>query len=111
VAITYTPGGGGSPLKVGKPELNSKKGTALLPVTAPGPGALSIGGKGLVKKRLTLARTIARAGTSELEVKTKGRTKRKLFAKGKVKVRAVDTFKPTSGEPVKATKTIKLKKR
>jgi hypothetical protein len=33
------------------------------------------------------------------------------LANRNLKVRAVVTIKPTSGEPVKATKTIKLKKR
>ena len=105
-----------SGLKFGKVKLNRKKGTATLPVTVPGSGTLSIGGKGLVKKRPALARAaaiarqITEAGTYKLTVKPKGKSKRKLFALGKLKVKAVVTFKPTSGDAVHDTKKIKLKK-
>jgi hypothetical protein len=98
-------------------KLNKKKGTALLPVTVPGPGTLSIGGKGLVHKRIGPARALGRlfkkvpkAGTYKLKVKAKGRKKAKLFATGKVKVKAVITFKPTSGVAIHTTHKIKLKK-
>ena len=118
VAISYSSGGGNkSGLKFGKVKLNKKKGTATLPVTVPGTGTLSIGGKGLVKKRPALARAIGilakkitEAGTYKLKVKTKGRKKSKLFSTGKVKVKAVVTFKPTSGDAVKDSKRIRLKK-
>ncbi len=98
-------------------KLNKKKGTALLPVTVPGAGTLSIGGKGLVHKRFGLARDLGmlfkkvpQAGTYKLKVKAKGKKKAKLFDTGKVKVKAVVTFKPSSGEAVHATHKIKLKK-
>jgi streptogramin lyase len=109
--------GGGSVLKFGKPKLNKKKGTALLPVTVPSAGTLSIGGKGLVHKRPGMARglgklfkKVPKAGTYNLKVKAKGKKKAKLFDTGKVKVKAVITFKPTSGAAVHDTKKIKLKK-
>jgi virginiamycin B lyase len=110
-------GSGGKSLKFGKVKLNKKKGTALLPVTVPGSGTLSIGGKGLVHKRPGLARALGalakkapQAGTYKLLVKSKGKKKSKLFATGKVKVKAVVTFKPTSGNAVQDIKKIKLKK-
>ena len=53
-------GSGGKSLKFGKVKLNKKKGTALLPVTVPSAGTLSIGGKGVVKKRSGLARALGR---------------------------------------------------
>ena len=110
-------GGGGKSLKFGKVKLNKKKGTALLPVTVPSAGTLSLGGKGLVHKRLgqapalgKLFKKVPKAGTYTLKVKAKGKKKAKLFSTGKVKVKAVITFKPTSGEAVHATHKIKLKK-
>jgi hypothetical protein len=104
-------------LKFGKVKLNKQKGTATLPVTVPGTGQLSVGGKGVVKKRpglegasSRLARQITHAGTYTLKVKAKGRKKAKLFDTGKVPVKAVVTFKPTSGDAVHSTKKITLKK-
>jgi hypothetical protein len=118
VRITYnTTGGGGNNngLKFGKVIKNKKKGTALLPVTVPGSGTLSIGGKGVVQKR-GLGRTLGRlfkdapeAGTYKLKVKAKGNKLNKLDDTGKVKVKAVVTFEPTSGDAVSASKKIKLK--
>jgi hypothetical protein len=118
VRITYnTTGGGGNNngLKFGKVIKNKKKGTALLPVTVPGSGTLSIGGKGVVKKRPALARALRllkdapEAGTYKLKVKAKGNKLNKLDDTGKVKVKAVVTFEPTSGDAVSASKKIKLK--
>ncbi len=118
VRITYKLGGSGnkSGLKYGKVKLNRKKGTAILPVTVPGSGNLSIGGKGVVHKRPGLSgfsrldKAVTQAGTYKLTVKAKGKRKHKLFDTGKVKVKAVVTFKPTSGDAVHDAKTIKLKK-
>jgi hypothetical protein len=116
VVINYT-AGGGSGLKFGKVKRNKRKGTAILPVTVPGSGTLSIGGKGVVKKRpgldrvgRHLARQVPQAGTYKLKVKAKGAKKQQLFDTGKVKVKAVVTFKPSSGDAVHDTKKIKLKK-
>jgi hypothetical protein len=113
--ITYR-ASGKSGLKFGKPKLNKKKGTALLPVTVPGSGTLSLRGKGLVKMRPGLARrarqlakAVGHAGTYRLKVKARGAKKSKLLATGKVKVKAVVTFKPSSGASVHATDKIKLK--
>lgn len=104
-------------LKFGKVKLNKQRGTATLPVTVPGTGQLSVGGNGVVKKRPSLerassrlARQITHAGTYTLKVKAKGRKKAKLFGTGKVTVKAVVTFKPTSGDAVHSTKKITLKK-
>ena len=108
--------GGKSGLKFGKVILNKRKGTATLPVTVPGSGNLTVGGKGVVKNRpglgsaAWLARQVAAAGTYKLKIKAKGRKKAKLFSTGKVKVKAVVRFKPTSGDAVKVSKRITLKK-
>jgi hypothetical protein len=117
VRLTYNAGGGNkSGLKFGKVKLNKQKGTAILPVTVPGTGDLSVGGKGVVKKRpggrvfSRVARKITEAGTYKLKIKAKGKKKVKLFDTGKVKVKAVVTFKPTSGDAVHDSKKIKLRK-
>jgi hypothetical protein len=115
--ITYnaTSGGGNSGLVFGKVIKNKKKGTALLPVTVPGSGTLSIGGKGVVKKRPALARALRllkdapEAGTYKLKVKAKGFKLDKLEETGKVKVKTIVTFEPSSGDAVSASKKIKLK--
>ncbi len=116
--ITYGGGGNKSGLKFGKVKRNKRRGTAKLPVTVPGSGTLSLAGKGIVKKRngriervsFRLSREIPKAGTYRLKIKSKGRKKEKLFDTGKVRVKAVVTFAPTSGDPVSASKRIKLKK-
>jgi hypothetical protein len=115
IRLTYAAGGSKSGLKFGKVKLNKKKGTATLPVTVPGSGNLTLGGKGVVKKRpgmlgRWLARKIDAAGTYKLKVKAKGRKKAKLFDTGKVTVKAVVSFKPTSGDKVSDSKRIRLKK-
>lgn len=116
--ITYDSNetGNKSGLKFGKIIRNKNKGTALLPVTVPGSGELSIGGKGVVKKRpgagslaYRLLKEVPDAGTYKLKVKAKGGKLDKLEDTGKVKVRAVVTFAPTSGDSVSASKKIKLK--
>jgi Glycine rich protein len=118
VRLTFNPASGknASGLKYGKVKLNKSKGTALLPVTVPGSGDLSVGGKGVVKKRpafsgfARLARAITAAGTYNVVVKAKGKKKQKLFSTGKVNVKAVITFKPTSGDAVHDTRGVRLKK-
>jgi hypothetical protein len=107
--------GNPSGLRFGKPRLKKKRGIAILPVTVPGSGRLSLAGKGLVKKRpafarlsRTVARRVPKAGTYKLKVKAKGRKKAELLGAGKVKVKAVVTFKPTSGDRVSASKRIRL---
>ncbi len=93
-------------LKFGKVKLDKKKGTALLPVTVPSPGKLSLGGKGV-----RVSRKVPRAGTYKLRVKAKGKTKSKLFSTGKVKVKVVVAFKPRAGATIRQTKTIQLKRK
>lgn len=117
VRLTYG-SGGGSGLKFGKVKRNKRRGTAKLPVIVPGSGTLSLAGKGIVKKRngrservsFRLTREIPKAGTYQLKIKSKGNKKEKLFDTGKVRVRAVVTFAPSSGDPVTASKRVKLKK-
>ena len=100
-------------LTLGKPKLNKKKGTATQPVTVPGPGVLTLTGKGVVTRRparASASRAVSAAGTVNLLVKPKGKAKRKLNSTGRAKVKVTITFVPTGGSPNAQTKTIKLKK-
>jgi DNA-binding beta-propeller fold protein YncE len=102
---------------IGKPKLNRKRGTAKLPVSVPGAGTLTLGGKGVMPQRTVRRaagaanKAVAGAGTVNLLVKAKGKTKKTLNKKGKVKVKPKITFTPTGGSPNAQTKTIKLKKK
>jgi hypothetical protein len=110
---TYTPPPPPNSFTLGKPKLNKKKGTAMLPVSVPGAGNLTLTGKGVVKQRpasASLSRVVGAAGTIKLLVKPKGKTKRKLHRTGKVKVKVKITFTPTGGTPNSQFKKIKLRK-
>jgi hypothetical protein len=84
---------------LGKVTRNKRKGTAQIPVTVPGPGALTLNGKGVKTRTIAGARTsVASAGTVRLTVKPKGKVKKKLRRRGKAKVRVSITFAP-NGDP------------
>jgi hypothetical protein len=123
IDVTGGGGGGGNGQPVsnefsfGKAKKNKKKGTAILPVTVPGAGTLSLSGKGVVKQRPlgaahhVLAKTVSAAGTVKLKIKAKGKAKRQLDRTGTVKVKAKVTYTPTGGDPNTQSKRIKLIKR
>jgi hypothetical protein len=96
----------GNRFSFGKPLLNRRRGTALLPITVTGPGTLTLSGQGVVgqKKAPTAARTV------KLLIKAKGETKA-LLATGKVKVNAKVTYAPTGGTATSKTKALVLKER
>jgi DNA-binding beta-propeller fold protein YncE len=87
---------------IGKLKLNLEKGTAILPVTVPGPGSVVLKGKGihLVKG------TAKKAGIVKLAVKLVGAAQRLLLKNGASKITAKITFTPNGG--VSLTKTRKL---
>jgi hypothetical protein len=102
---------------IGKVKRNTKKGTATIPVTVPGPGNLSLTGKQVKSQRPARAarrsatKPVAAAGKVNLKVKAKGKAKKKLNKKGKVKVKVKITYTPTGGTPGSETMKVKLKKR
>lgn len=101
---------------IGKPRLNKKRGTARLPVTVPGPGTLTLSGRGVVPERwirasASLSRTVSTAGTVKLLIKAKGRAKGKLDRTVRVKVSVTITFTPTGGTANAQTKRLKLIKK
>jgi hypothetical protein len=93
------------------------KGTALLPVVVPGPGALALGGTGVKAQQAAgpIARkTVSAAGTFKLLVRARGKAKRKLDRTGKARVRPSVTYTPMgeiSGDPKTQSIAIKLIKR
>jgi N-acetylneuraminic acid mutarotase/glucose/arabinose dehydrogenase len=88
----------------GKPRLNRKLGTAMLPVTIPGPGTLVLSDKGVVEQK----KTPTAAGTVNMPVKAKGQ-KKQFLATGKVRVNVKVTFVPTGGTAKSKSKTLVLK--
>ncbi|HYQ79034.1 MAG TPA: hypothetical protein VEP91_08015 [Solirubrobacterales bacterium] len=90
---------------VGKPKLNRKRGTALLPVTVPGAGVLSLKGAAIrsVQKRPQGARTL------KVLIKARGKAKKRLARTGKVRIVARLEYKPEPGVPAKSRRAIVLK--
>jgi len=92
---------------LGKLTRNARGGTATLAVEVPGPGTVSLTGKGLVGRQ----RTASRAGSVRLRIVAKGSFGRELNHAGQAKLRARIAFTPTDGDPKTLTRTIKLIKR
>jgi Ca2+-binding RTX toxin-like protein len=99
------PGGGpDNDFTIGKAEKNKKKGSAILPVEVPGPGALELAGKGLKPA----SADASGAGEVDLAIKAKGKAKKKLKQKGKKKFEPSVTFTPTGGTANTEDTTVKL---
>ncbi len=105
VTATYT----SHEFSTGKVKRNTKKGTATIPVTVPGPGELTLTGKQVKSQKRAATKPVAAAGTVKLKVKAKGKAKKKLKQKGKVKVKVKITYTPTGGTPGSQTQKVKLK--
>jgi hypothetical protein len=100
----------------GKLKRNRKKGTAKLPVTVPGPGMLTLSGKGVKPQRpgvagRSRARTVGAAGTVKLRIVARGKAKKKLLRTGSAKLKLTITFTPNGGSANAQPKTVRLKKR
>lgn len=95
---------------------NKQKGTATLAVDVPGPGKLSLKGKGVRAQRpdgsarVTAGRAVDAAGTVKLRVKAKGKSKHKLNHTGKAKLKLKVTYTPSGGSPNTEAKRVKLVK-
>ena len=101
-------------ITLGAPQPNKKKGTALLPVSVPFPGTLSLTGNGVAQQSTDPAsKSVAvQAGTTNLVVKATGKKKRKLKRKGKTKVSVTVTYTPSgTTTPGSETAKVKLKKK
>jgi len=95
---------------------DKRNGTATLIVDLPGPGRLSLKGRGVAPQRAGRAATASRAvngGLVSLLVKARGRTRRKLGRTGRAKVTVRVTYTPSgevSGDPNTRAKTVRLVK-
>ncbi len=101
----------------GKVKDHKHNGTATIAVKVPGPGTLSLTGKGIKTQRTggaVASKAVTAAGTVKLPVKPKGKTKRKLSKRGKAKVKVTVTYTPHGdivGDPNTQTKRVKLIKK
>jgi hypothetical protein len=95
---------------IGDAALNKKKGNARLPITVPDAGTLTVSGKG-VKARFTAASTSVAAGTSNVVIKPKGKTRKKLSSRGKAKVKLSITYTPAGVSANTQQTKLKLKKK
>jgi hypothetical protein len=102
----------------GRLKRNEKRGTAVLPVTVPGAGTLSLSGKGVAGQQASTSRmasaggsAVASASTVKLVVKGKGKKKKTLNETGKVKLNLAITYTPTGGDPSTKSMKVKLKKK
>jgi hypothetical protein len=102
----------------GKLKRNKKRGTAVLPVTVPGAGTLSLSGRGVAGQQASTSRAasaggraVASASTVNLVVKGKGKKRKTLNKTGKVKLNLAITYTPTGGDPSSKSMKVKLKKK
>ena len=85
-------------------KLNRKTGTAIVTVSLPGPGSLSLAGRGLI------ATTLSGAGAVPLLVQLKPKARRRLRRHGEANVSVRVTFTPNGGDPNTFTAPVTLKK-
>jgi amidase len=104
-------GGGGTtpPPTPVKPKVHglkhlTAKGKVLIKVAVPGPGKLTLTGKGVKARKVK----VKKAGTVSLVIAAKGAQLRTLKAKGHVKVTVKIAFAGTDGTKTSTTKTVTL---
>lgn len=89
-----------------------KKGSATLTVNVPNPGELTASGKGVsAAGAAVISKTVGAPGDVQLLIKAKGKKKKQLNKKGKVKVTLNVAYTPTGGDPATQPETVKLKKK
>ena len=92
---------------VGKLKKANNKGTAKLTLEVPAPGEIALA----QTKKLKGAEVRAEAaGEVQLAIKPRGKAKKKLAKKGKVKVGVEVTYTPDGGEPEAQIATLRLKR-
>ena len=96
-----------------KAKNNLKLGIVILKLELPGPGELSVAGRGVKRASAGGAhesKTVAAAGTTKLKIRAKGAARRKLDETGRVTLKPKIIFSPTGGTPTSQTRTVKLRK-
>ncbi len=94
----------------GSPKLDKRRGTARIKVAVPGPGKLSLKGKGVASVRTSVSKAASRRSTATLKVKPTGATKRKLSKKGRAKVKVTVTYTPSGGTARSKSESVRLVK-
>jgi hypothetical protein len=85
-------------LTFGKVRRNKKKGVAFLPVNVPNPGELTFSGKLLkIAGGASASQAVSGPGQVTVKVTAKKKKAKKLKRKGKVRVKPIFEFTPTSG--------------
>jgi DNA-binding beta-propeller fold protein YncE len=102
--------------RFGKLVRNTRKGTAKLTVILPGPGALTLSGKGIVNQSPASARRVpvnptGGTGNMKLLIKAKGKKREKLTETGEVKLKAKISFTPSGGTRNTKLRPVKLIRR
>jgi hypothetical protein len=100
-------GAGGAPsnrIKLGKLKRSLHHGTAVLSLTVPGAGKLTLSGKAV--KRVT--KTVHAAGPLKLPIVPTGRIKTSLGSQGKAKLSVTIGFAPTGGTAAQVRKKFTL---
>lgn len=91
-------------LRIGRPRLNRKRGTAILPVTVSGPGVVQLGGA--VPQRLS----VRAAGEVELPVVPRPAKRRRLLRQGFLLMPITVAFQPLSGSAISQRLKLGLKR-
>lgn len=97
-----------SGFKLGKVSKDRKRGLARIVVTVPTAGTVSVR---RTAKAKGARRTVSAPRAVKLTVKPRGRTKSRLRARGKAKLKVFITYAPTGGAEVTKSRRIVLKRR
>jgi hypothetical protein len=95
----------------GRLKRNTQRGTATQAVKVPGPGTLSLRGKGIKTPRpgaATASTVVNAAGTVKLLIRATGAKRQRLNRTGTVMIRVSITFTPTGGVANTKSRRIKL---
>jgi hypothetical protein len=88
-----------------------KNGTAVTTLNLPNPGDLVITGRGVTGAVSAVSAVQVSAGQAQVVIRAKGKKKRKLAEKGKVKVTPTIAFTPTGGTASTQTTQVKLRRK
>ncbi len=100
--------------RLGEPRLKRGKGSATVRVRVPGPGTISLKGKGVARRHRSFpagARVVTGPGSVKLAIKAKGKARKKLDLTGRATVRIRVTYRPTGGRPRTKRAKVELVKR
>jgi hypothetical protein len=97
-------------LGFGKVKRSRKKGTATLTVDVPNAGVLDFSGAGIKIAEAAAVKTVTAPGQVKFKIKARGKKRKRLDEKGKVKVLPRFTFTPNNGTAATSSTKITLRK-